>query len=84
MIGAQPAMEIVAKENKVTILDHDKGSLTEKVVDDPMEIPRSISESWIPQFIDGLPDTFCGNMNLLNNYNFTYRSTLMLVNLQYF
>ncbi|PSR93191.1 Anthranilate synthase alpha subunit 1 like [Actinidia chinensis var. chinensis] len=61
VIGAQPAMEVIAKENKVTILDHDKGSLTEKVVDDPMEIPRSIAESWRPQFIDDdLPDTFCG------------------------
>ena len=77
-------MEVIAKENKVTILDHDKGSLTEKVVDDPMEIPRSIAESWRPQFIDDdLPDTFCGNMNLLNNYIFTYRSTLILVDLQY-
>ncbi|KAL7229098.1 hypothetical protein ACSBR2_007735 [Camellia fascicularis] len=53
-------MEIVAKENKVTILDHEKGCLTEKVVDDPMSIPRSISESWRPQFIDELPATFCG------------------------
>ncbi|KAF5959092.1 hypothetical protein HYC85_000301 [Camellia sinensis] len=60
VVGAQPAMEIVAKENKVTILDHEKGCLTEKVVDDPMSIPRSISESWRPQFIDELPDTFCG------------------------
>ncbi|CAL5363793.1 unnamed protein product [Camellia sinensis] len=59
VVGAQPAMEIVAKENKVTILDHEKGCLTEKVVDDPMSIPRSISESWRPQFIDELPDTFC-------------------------
>ncbi|XP_057503610.1 anthranilate synthase alpha subunit 1, chloroplastic-like [Actinidia eriantha] len=60
VVGAQPAMEIVVKENKVMILDHEKGSLTEKVVDDPMEIPRSISESWKPQFVDELPDTFCG------------------------
>ncbi|GFY84503.1 ADC synthase superfamily protein [Actinidia rufa] len=60
VIGVQPAMEVTAKENKVTILDHDKGSLTEKVVDEPMEIPRSISESWRPQFVDDLPDTFCG------------------------
>ncbi|KAL6980677.1 ASTRA complex subunit [Sarracenia purpurea var. burkii] len=53
-------MEIIAKENKVTILDHVKGCLTEKVVDDPISIPRSISESWRPQFFDELPDTFCG------------------------
>ncbi|XAR71940.1 Anthranilate synthase [Bertholletia excelsa] len=60
VVGAQPAMEIVAKENKVTILDHENGCLSEQVVDDPMSIPRSISESWKPQFMDELPDTFCG------------------------
>ncbi|THG16011.1 hypothetical protein TEA_008107 [Camellia sinensis var. sinensis] len=59
VVAAQPAMEIVAKENKVTILDHEKGCMTKKVVDDPMAIPRSISESWKPQLIDELPSTFC-------------------------
>ncbi|CAK9173576.1 unnamed protein product [Ilex paraguariensis] len=60
VVGAQPAMEIVAKENKVTILDHEEGSFTEKVVDDPLTIARSISEAWKPQLLDELPDTFCG------------------------
>ncbi|XP_052187679.1 anthranilate synthase alpha subunit 1, chloroplastic isoform X2 [Diospyros lotus] len=60
VVGAQPAMELVAKENKVTILDHEKGSITDEVLADPMAIPRSISESWKPQFIEELPDTFCG------------------------
>nr|AAU84988.1 anthranilate synthase alpha 1 [Camptotheca acuminata] len=60
VVGAQPAMEIVAKENKVTIVDHRNGCLTEKIVDDPMTVPRNISESWQPQLIDELPDAFCG------------------------
>ena len=60
MVGAQPAVEIVAKENDVTILDHYKGKLKEIVVEDPMTIPREISESWKPQLISELPDTFCG------------------------
>lgn len=60
VVGAQPVMEVVAKENNVTIVDHVKGCVTEKVVDDPMAIPRSISESWRPQLIDDLPDAFCG------------------------
>ncbi|XP_058207236.1 anthranilate synthase alpha subunit 1, chloroplastic-like isoform X2 [Rhododendron vialii] len=60
VVGAQPTMEVVAKENKVTILDHEKGCVTEKIVDDPMAIPRSISESWRPQLVDDLPDAFCG------------------------
>lgn len=60
VVGAQPAVEIVAKENDVTILDHYKGKLKEIVVEDPMTIPREISESWKPQLISELPDTFCG------------------------
>ncbi|KAA8517946.1 hypothetical protein F0562_015420 [Nyssa sinensis] len=42
VVGAQPAIEIVAKGNAVTIVDHGNGSVTEQVVDDPMTIPRSI------------------------------------------
>ncbi|KAI6676231.1 hypothetical protein NL676_037027 [Syzygium grande] len=60
VVGAQPAIEIVAKENKVTIVDHERGHLTEELVDDPMTIPRRLSETWKPQLIDDLPDAFCG------------------------
>lgn len=59
-------MEIVAKDNTVTIMDHEEGRLTEKVVDDPMEVPRSISEEWRPQLIDDLPDAFCGKKIAVN------------------
>ncbi|KAK7305855.1 hypothetical protein VNO77_43767 [Canavalia gladiata] len=60
VVGAQPTMEIVAKENKVTIIDHESGHLTEEIVDDPMMIPRRISEGWKPYHTDDLPDAFCG------------------------
>ncbi|XP_022765024.1 anthranilate synthase alpha subunit 1, chloroplastic [Durio zibethinus] len=60
VVGAQPTMEIVAKENKVMVMDHEDGCLTEEVVEDPMLIPRRISETWKPQLIDDLPDAFCG------------------------
>ena len=60
MVGAHPVMEIVAKENTVTTMDHEKGTVTEQVVDDPMEVPRSIMEDWHPQQIDDLPETFHG------------------------
>ncbi|PON95206.1 Anthranilate synthase component I [Trema orientale] len=60
VVGAQPTMEIVAKENKVTIMDHERGRLTEEIVNDPMVIPARISEGWNPQLIDELPDAFCG------------------------
>lgn len=68
MVGAQPTMEIVAKENKVTIMDHVAGSVVEEVVEDPMMIPRSISERWKPQLVDELPDAFCGKRIHLVSY----------------
>lgn len=60
VVGAQPTMEIVAKENKVTVMNHESGQLTEEIVDDPMEIPRKISQDWRPCLSDELPDAFCG------------------------
>lgn len=59
-------MEIVAKENKVTIVDHEKGHCTEELVDDPLMIPRRICETWKPQLIDDLPDAFAGMVTLLH------------------
>lgn len=59
-VGAQPTIEIVAKENMVTIMDHEKGSRTEEIVEDPMVVPRRIMEGWKPQMIDELPEAFCG------------------------
>ncbi|KAL5076775.1 hypothetical protein RYX36_015759 [Vicia faba] len=62
VVGAQPTMEILAKENKVTVMDHLSGHLTEKTVEDPMEIPRKISQEWRPVLNDELPDAFCGGL----------------------
>ncbi|KAI3896599.1 hypothetical protein MKX03_023174 [Papaver bracteatum] len=59
-VGAQPTMEIVAKENSVTILDHIKGTKIEKFVENPMEIPKKLMEEWSPQLLNELPDAFCG------------------------
>nr|AAZ43077.1 anthranilate synthase alpha subunit [Zea mays] len=60
MVGAHPVMEIVAKDHKVTIMDHEKSQVTEQVVDDPMQIPRTMMEGWHPQQIDELPESFSG------------------------
>ncbi|KAK1297791.1 hypothetical protein QJS10_CPB14g00867 [Acorus calamus] len=59
VVGAQPVMEIVAKENTVTVMDHLGGRRTEETVEDPMVIPRRIMEKWTPRVIDELPDAFC-------------------------
>jgi anthranilate synthase component 1 len=56
-------MEIVAKENMVTIMDHYEGRRMEEIVEDPMEVPRKIMEGWEPQLIDELPEAFCGKIS---------------------
>lgn len=58
-------MEIVARENVVSIMDHEEGRMTEEIVEDPMAIPRRIMEGWIPQLIEELPDAFCGTFYFL-------------------
>ena len=60
MVGAQPSMEIIAKEDRITILNHEKGTREEKISDDPMNEPSEIASQWEPVKIDGLPDVFCG------------------------
>ncbi|KAF4346657.1 hypothetical protein CsatB_030035 [Cannabis sativa] len=60
VVGAQPTIEIVAKENMVTIMDHEEGCRKEEIVEDPMTVPRRIMEGWTPQLLDELPEAFCG------------------------
>ncbi|XP_050236536.1 anthranilate synthase alpha subunit 2, chloroplastic [Mercurialis annua] len=60
VLGAQPSVEIVAKENMVTIMDHYDGRRIEEIVEDPMEVPRKMMESWTPQLVDELPQVFNG------------------------
>lgn len=60
MVGAQPAMEIVAKENMVTIMDHEKGTRKEESIEDPMTVPPCIMSNWKPVLTDELPIAFCG------------------------
>ncbi|KAF8116061.1 hypothetical protein N665_0023s0039 [Sinapis alba] len=60
VVGAQPTIEIVAKGNVVTVMDHGAGRRTVEEVDDPMMVPQKIMEEWEPQRIDELPEAFCG------------------------
>jgi len=74
-------MEIVAKENKVIVMDHNNETMTEEFVEDPMEIPRKISEKWNPdpQLVQDLPDAFCGKRFFFIVYN---ESLSRIVNLK--
>ncbi|XP_010469929.1 PREDICTED: anthranilate synthase alpha subunit 2, chloroplastic [Camelina sativa] len=60
VVGAQPTIEIVAKGNVVTVMDHGAGLRTEEEVEDPMMVPQKIMDEWKPQRIDELPEAFCG------------------------
>lgn len=60
IVGAQPAMEIVAKENSVTIMDHERGTREEEFTEDPMTVPPRIMSNWKPVLTDELPIAFCG------------------------
>ncbi|KAK6927079.1 Anthranilate synthase component I, N-terminal [Dillenia turbinata] len=60
VIGAQPVVEVVAKDHTVTVMYHDDGRKTKETVEDPMVIPRRMMEKWKPQLIDELPECFCG------------------------
>jgi len=53
-------MEIVAKENVVTVMDHMEGRRTQEIAEDPLVIPRRIMDKWTPQLIEELPEAFCG------------------------
>ncbi|XWS53019.1 hypothetical protein CRYUN_Cryun11dG0122000 [Craigia yunnanensis] len=60
VVGAQPSIEIVAKEKMVTIMNHGEGHRIEEIVEDPMTVPRRIMERWEPQRVNELPEIFCG------------------------
>ncbi|CAL1409952.1 unnamed protein product [Linum trigynum] len=60
IIGAQPTIEIVAKEDMVTTMYHHENRREEQIVEDPMDVPRRIMEGWTPQLVDELPECFCG------------------------
>jgi hypothetical protein len=55
-------MEIIGKENRITILNHEKGTREERVSEDPLNEPTAMAANWEPVKVDGLPDVFCGNV----------------------
>ncbi|XP_043699093.1 anthranilate synthase alpha subunit 2, chloroplastic-like isoform X2 [Telopea speciosissima] len=60
VVGAQPTLELVATGNSITVMDHENGTKTKEITEDPMVIPQRIMESWKPQLIEELPGAFCG------------------------
>ena len=69
-MGAQPALEVIARQGRVTVLDHVKRSRTVREVADPMQVAIDISSSWKPHRHPGLPrDAFCGGFVGYTSYD---------------
>ena len=59
-LGSRPYMEVVAKEGKVTVLDHLRGTREKTDESDPITVAGKISERWTPCKPEGLPECFAG------------------------
>ncbi|MDP7008818.1 MAG: anthranilate synthase component I [Phycisphaerales bacterium] len=57
-LGANPVLEITAKENLVSICDHETGKIEEVVAENPLDVVRQKSSHWNvsePIAVDDLP-----------------------------
>lgn len=45
-LGAQPALEVIAKQDQVTIIDNVKGTSKTTTEEDPLAIPKQITKCW--------------------------------------
>ncbi len=59
-IGAQPSVEVIARQHAVTIEDHLTGAVRSERHDDPLDVPRAISAGLRPVMHGELPGAFCG------------------------
>lgn len=55
-----PSLEVMAKEGKVSVLDHLKGTREHTEELDPVTMAGKLSERWTPCRTDGLPECFTG------------------------
>ena len=61
-VGAQPALEVIAKGTTVEVHDHTQreGGASTSQSDDPLEVPIRLSRGWRPVADPGLPRVFTG------------------------
>jgi len=59
-VGAQPALEIMASGNSVTLLNHETQERGVSQEEDPLEMVVAISRKWRPVPTEGLPRVFTG------------------------
>lgn len=54
------AVEVIAKGNNVTVLDHATGERKTTSEKDPMAVPEALSADWRPVRVEGIPEVFTG------------------------
>src|SRR5690606_22436023 len=57
-LGAQPAVEVVARQDEVRVIDHRRGTEEVSCEHNPLDVPRRLSEKWTsarPQAAFALP-----------------------------
>jgi anthranilate synthase component 1 len=62
-LGSQPILEVLARGNDVTIVDHVRGTTTTSRETDPLAVPQGLTASWrvVTDGPTGRPDaSFCG------------------------
>ena len=47
-MGAQPALEVLAKQHEVTLIDHMAGTRTVSHEEDPLSVPQRLGAAWRP------------------------------------
>ena len=47
-VGARPALEVLAKQHEVTVIDHMAGTRTVTQEADPLSVPQRLGASWKP------------------------------------
>ncbi|MHC5008876.1 MAG: anthranilate synthase component I [Planctomycetota bacterium] len=62
-LGSQPVLEVLARGNEVTVVDHARGTTETSRPDDPLEVPKRLAASWrvVTDGPTGRPEaSFCG------------------------
>lgn len=60
MLGARPSVEVLAKERRVTLVDHRRGTTRSVEHEDPLAVVRAHARGLIPFAPDGVPPVFHG------------------------
>ena len=55
LLGSQPSLEVIARRDKVTVIDHARGTSENTTEADPLSVPHRLCASWRPVAAPGGP-----------------------------